>query len=144
MTKLKVVYGIILLTLILIGTQGCGVLDSLHEDLDCAIVGQNCKVGVDEFERYKEEQEAKLGGIDAKIDDALELLGLDRLDITEIINLCDNDAEILIRIDGMLVAYNNGRGGYLDFLDPGRYITTDGNFCVFTVTQNMEIVYGLH
>lgn len=131
----------IFMTLLMITYQNCGVAESLHKDLNCAVLAKDCKVREDELTRYQNEQEAVLGEMDQQIKDLTELLSIDRMEIEEVIDLCGNGKEILIRLDGMLIAYHNRRGGYLDVLEMGRYITTDGQACKFEVTRDMEIIY---
>lgn len=139
---MKTTYAILFTLLIVIGFQGCGVMDSAHKDLNCVFMGKDCKVRSGEFNRYQEEQDVRLDGIDAQIGELVEILGVDRLDVQEVINLCDNNEEILVRIDGELIAFHSSRnGGYLDILGPGNYITTDGKSCRFNVTQDLEVVY---
>lgn len=132
---MKITYLILLMTILLLG--GCGQVNPLR----CLSYGLDCPVSDEQLTRSQLEQDVRLDGIDEQIDAAMEILGRDRLDISEVIDLCDNGSEILIRLDGELVAFNTRRGGYLDFLTPGRYITTDGTGCQFNVDGNLQVTY---
>ena len=66
----------------------------------------------------------------------------------EAINPCGmerNDGldEIIFRTyGGELVAYAAMNNGYLTFLEPGNYVTTDGTNCSFKVTVELEVTWN--
>lgn len=60
----------------------------------------------------------------------------------EIINLCGNNREILIKTDTDLIAvFKHGNKVYLSKLQQGNYVTTDGMSCHFTVGVNNNVSY---
>ena len=74
--------------------------------------------------------------------------------IIEVIDLCDNGKEILLRLDDdVLIAFftarqfkDNGNRhddiDYLSTLSPGNYITTDGEACSFEVNGDMSVTWN--
>lgn len=69
-----------------------------------------------------------------------------QLGVIEIIELCDDGPgydEILLRLsDNTILAYFEiGSKRFLTRLIPGTYITTDGTNCLFTITDNYEVVF---
>ena len=70
--------------------------------------------------------------------------------ILEIIDPCGpiDDAptyanEIIIRLNSgdLLVYFENGGKRYLSLIGPGTYITTDSQKCVFTITDDLAVLY---
>lgn len=60
----------------------------------------------------------------------------------EIIELCDEGGEILLRlIDGTLIGHYSSRDdNFLFRANPGVYITTDGENCLFEITDDLEVI----
>lgn len=63
--------------------------------------------------------------------------------IAELIDLCNNHKEILIKLgDGSLIALyggNKAKHHRLQVITPGDYITTDGEDCDFTVHNDLSV-----
>jgi septal ring factor EnvC (AmiA/AmiB activator) len=87
--------------------------------------------------------ETELASLSAKVDEiesAIEILDVEEI---EVINVCDNDEEILLKIGTKVIAYfkESGSKEYLKLLVPGEtYESTDGEECEFSVDENGEIV----
>lgn len=60
---------------------------------------------------------------------------------TEVIDLCQVGGEILIRTndDRLISFFESGSKRYLSVLQDGAYITTDGENCHFTISNNQVI-----
>lgn len=128
---------LLILSALLFTLSGCGGrVKDLHSTLDCMIMGQGCPS--DEIK----ELEQRLDNTDNRVTNAMDILGMDRMEITEVVNLCGNNAEILIRIEDVIISYfEQGRSRFLSILEPGNYITSDGQSCNFTVTSDYEVTF---
>jgi len=64
--------------------------------------------------------------------------------IIEVVDLCNNHKEVLLRFGtNQLIGHYAGGGNnqHLRMLTPGRWMSTDGSNCLFTVTQDMNVTY---
>jgi hypothetical protein len=93
-------------------------------------------------QQNRKEIHTDLSSIDKMIHSATMMLGIGRFDVDVVYNLCGNNTEILLKIDNTMVVYGLNRNTeYVDFLTPGRYITTDNNGCKYKITKNLNLKY---
>lgn len=60
--------------------------------------------------------------------------------ILNIIHPCENSKEILLQLnDGSILAFYQGKEGYIALLPDGKYRTTDGTSCIFEIKEG-EII----
>lgn len=70
------------------------------------------------------------------------------LDIVEVIDPCGEESdrdEILLRLrDGSLLAhYSDGQKQFFALIGPGSYRTTDGTACVFNISADLMVTWGI-
>lgn len=132
---------------IIVALTGCGVVDGLHNELDCALAGENCPVRsmpkpVEPKTCHTETTDL---GVSIICSDSYAFIPYSNMEynIAEIVELCEPGGEVLLRLSNnqlLAVYFKKKKYAYMTVIGPGSYVTTDGENCHFQVTQDLEIL----